>query len=68
MTIDLYRLLAQTDKDVLCNIVSETIAEHYGEDAVNDFDFDLTLTRVEDEKDLTDEEIWNCTDTKEVTA
>ena len=48
MTIDLYRLLAQTDKDVLCNIVSETIAEHYGEDAVNDFDFELNAIRIED--------------------
>ena len=48
MTIDLYKILSQPDKDTLCNMVSETIAEHYGEDAVNDFDFDLTLTRIED--------------------
>ena len=48
MTIDLYKILSQQDKDTVCEIVNETIAEHYGEDAVNDFDFDLTLTRVED--------------------
>ena len=48
MPIDLYQILAQQDKDVLCTMVNETIAEHYGEDAVNDFDFDLTLTRIED--------------------
>ena len=27
---------------------NETIAEHYGEDAVNDFDFDLSAIRIED--------------------
>ena len=48
MPIDLYQILAQKDKDAICDIVNETIAEHYGEDAVNDFDFDLTLTRIED--------------------
>ena len=48
MNIDLYSILSQQDKDVLCTMVNETIAEHYGEDAVNDFDFDLTLTRIED--------------------
>ena len=48
MNIDLYKLLSQQDKDVLCTMVNETIAEHYGEDAVNDFDFDLTLTRIDD--------------------
>ena len=48
MPIDLWKILAQKDKDALCDIVNETIAEHYGEDAVNDFDFDLTLTRIED--------------------
>ena len=68
MPIDLYQILAQQDKDTLCDIVNETIAEHYGEDAVNDFDFDLSAIRIEAEKDLTDEEIWNCADTKEVAA
>ena len=68
MPIDLYQILAQKDKDAICDIVNETIAEHYGEDAVNDFDFDLSAIRIEDEKDLTDEEIWNCADTKEVAA
>ena len=48
MTIDLYKILSQPDKDTLCNIVSETIAEHYGEDAVNDFDFELNAIRIED--------------------
>ena len=68
MTIDLYSILSQQDKDTVCDIVNETIAAHYGEDAVNDFDFDLSAIRIEDEKDLTDEEIWNCADTKEVAA
>ena len=48
MDIDLYSILSQRDKDTLCDIVNETIAEHYGEDAVNDFDFDLSATRIED--------------------
>ena len=48
MNIALYKLLSQQDKDVLCTMVNETIAEHYGEDAVNDFDFDLTAIRIED--------------------
>ena len=48
MPIDLYQILAQKDKDAICAIVNETIAEHYGEDAVNDFDFDLTAIRIED--------------------
>ena len=48
MPIDLYQILAQQDKDTVCDIVNETIAEHYGEDAVNDFDFDLTAIRIED--------------------
>ena len=68
MNIDLYSILSQQDKGKVCDIVNETIAEHYGEDAVNDFDFDLTAIRIEDETDLTDEEIWNCADTKEVAA
>ena len=38
MNIDLYSILSQQDKDTVCDIVNETIAEHYGEDAVNDFD------------------------------
>ena len=48
MPIDLYKILAQKDKDTLCEIVNETIAANYGEDAVNDFDFDLSLIRIED--------------------
>ena len=48
MPIDLYQILAQKDKDAIWDIVNETIAEHYGEDAVNDFDFDLTAIRIED--------------------
>ena len=48
MTIDLYAILSQPDKDTVCEIVNETIAEHYGEDAVNDFDFDLSAIRIED--------------------
>ena len=48
MTIDLYKILSQQDKDTVCEIVNETIAEHFGEDAVNDFDFDLSAIRIED--------------------
>ena len=48
MTIDLYKILSQQDKDTVCDIVNETIAEHYGEDAVNDFDFELNAIRIED--------------------
>ena len=48
MPIDLYQILAQQDKDTLCDIVNETIADHYGEDAVNDFAFALTAIRIED--------------------
>jgi len=48
MPIDLYKILSQPDKDAICDIVNETIAEHYGEDAVNDFDFELNAIRIED--------------------
>ena len=48
MTIDLYKILSQADKDTVCNIVNETIAEHFGEDRVNDFDFDLSAIPIED--------------------
>ena len=48
MNIDLWNILSQPDKDTVCDIVNETIAEHYGEDAVNDFDFDLSAIRIED--------------------
>ena len=48
MPIDLYSILSQQDKDTVCEIVNETIAEHYGEDAVNDFDFALSAIRIED--------------------
>ena len=34
MNIDLYSILSQQDKDTVCDIVNETIAEHYGEDAM----------------------------------
>ena len=48
MNIALWNILSQQDKDTVCDIVNETIAEHYGEDAVNDFDFDLSAIRIED--------------------
>ena len=48
MNIDLWNILSQQDKDTVCDIVNETIAEHYGEDAVNDFAFDLSAIRIED--------------------
>ena len=48
MNIDLYNLLNQVEKDQVCECISEALARAYGTDAVDDYDWDFTCTKLED--------------------
>ena len=39
---DLYKLLETYDQEQLCILLNEVVAEHFGQNSVDDFDFDLT--------------------------
>tara|TARA_B100000941_G_C28160117_1_gene376894 strand:+ start:282 stop:434 length:153 start_codon:yes stop_codon:yes gene_type:complete len=45
MDIDIYSLLNEYEKEIVCEHVSEAIARAYGTDALDQFDWDLTGTR-----------------------
>ena len=45
MDIDIYSLLNEYEKEIVCEHVSEAIARAYGTDALNDIDWDLVGTR-----------------------
>ena len=45
MDIDIYSLLNEYEKEIVCEHVSEAIARAYGTDALDEFDWDLTGTR-----------------------
>ena len=45
MDIDIYSLLNEYEKEIVCEHVSEAIARAYGTDALDDIDWDLVGTR-----------------------
>ena len=42
MQFDLYEILSTYDKEQLCILLNEVVAEYYGQDRLDDFDFELT--------------------------
>ena len=49
MEINIYDLLDEYEKEQLCEIVAEAVSRAYGTDRLNDLDFDLTGTLLEEE-------------------
>ena len=49
MEINIYDLLDQQEKEQLCEIVAEAVSRAYGTDRLNDLDFDVTGTLLEEE-------------------
>ena len=50
MDIDLYALLQPEEKTLISETVGEAIARTYGTDQLNNFDWDLTVTKIEEEE------------------
>tara|TARA_R100000329_G_scaffold47882_1_gene44476 strand:+ start:112 stop:360 length:249 start_codon:yes stop_codon:yes gene_type:complete len=49
MNIDLYALLQPEEKTLISETVGEALARAYGTDQLNNFDWDLTATKIEEE-------------------
>ena len=50
MQIDLYALLQPEEKSIICETVAEALSRAYGTDQLNNFDWDLTATKIEEVK------------------
>ena len=48
MDIDLYALLQPEEKTLISETVGEALARAYGTDQSNNFDWDLTATKIEE--------------------
>ena len=48
MDIDLYALLQPEEKTLISETVGEALARAYGTDQLNNFDCDLTATKIEE--------------------
>ena len=48
MQIDLYALLQPEEKTLISETVGEALARAYGTDQLNNFDWDLTATKIEE--------------------
>ena len=49
MEINIYDLFNEYEKEQVCEIVAEAISRAYGTDRLNDLDFDVTGTLLEEE-------------------
>ena len=50
MEINIYDLLNEYEKEQVCEIVAEATSRAYGTDRLNDLDFDVTGTLLEEVK------------------
>ena len=48
MDINIYDILNEYEKEQVCEIVAEATSRAYGTDKLNDLDFDITGTILED--------------------